>query len=50
MSLGKRIKKKKTAVKKNTLNPIYNEALVFDVTPETMDSVCFVIAVVDHDW
>ncbi|KOB75189.1 putative synaptotagmin X, partial [Operophtera brumata] len=28
---GKRIKKKKTTVKKNTLSPVYNEALVFDL-------------------
>ena len=47
---GKRLKKKKTTVKKNTLNPVYNEAMVFDVVPENMDSIMLVIAVVDYDW
>ena len=47
---GKRIKKKKTTVKKNTLNPVYNEAMVFDIVPESMDNILFVVAVVDYDW
>ncbi|XP_071792487.1 synaptotagmin-10-like [Asterias amurensis] len=47
---GKRVKKKKTTVKKNTLNPVYNEAMVFDIVPESMDNILFVVAVVDYDW
>uniref|UniRef100_A0A8C6ZWA3 Synaptotagmin 3 n=1 Tax=Nothoprocta perdicaria TaxID=30464 RepID=A0A8C6ZWA3_NOTPE len=31
MAEGRRLKKRKTSIKKNTLNPSYNEALVFDV-------------------
>eukprot|EP00057_Strongylocentrotus_purpuratus_P009722 XP_011664196.1 PREDICTED: synaptotagmin-6 [Strongylocentrotus purpuratus] len=50
MSQGKRIKKKKTTVKKNTLNPVYNEAMVFDVAPDSMENICLIIAVVDYDW
>ncbi|XP_071484880.1 synaptotagmin-6-like [Diadema antillarum] len=50
MSQGKRMKKKKTTVKKNTLNPVYNEAMVFDVAPDSMQNICLVVAVVDYDW
>ena len=50
VSQGKRLKKKKTTVKKNTLNPVYNEAMVFDVVPESMNEISLVIAVVDYDW
>ncbi|KAK6637193.1 hypothetical protein RUM44_007607 [Polyplax serrata] len=46
---GKRIKKKKTTVKKATLCPIYNEALVFDVPPENVEDVCLILQVIDYD-
>ncbi|XP_064489931.1 synaptotagmin-10-like [Ornithodoros turicata] len=46
---GKRIKKKKTSVKKSTLNPVFNEALVFDVPPENVDDVNLAVKVVDYD-
>lgn len=46
---GKRIKKKKTTVKKNTLSPVYNEALVFDVPADNIEDVCLVIKVIDYD-
>ncbi|KAL0829727.1 hypothetical protein ABMA28_003222 [Loxostege sticticalis] len=36
---GKRIKKKKTTVKKNTLSPVYNEALVFDLPADNVFDV-----------
>uniref|UniRef100_A0A674N9E1 Synaptotagmin 3 n=1 Tax=Takifugu rubripes TaxID=31033 RepID=A0A674N9E1_TAKRU len=47
---GRRLKKRKTSIKKNTLNPTYNEALVFDIPNENIESVCIVIAVMDYDW
>lgn len=46
---GKRIKKKKTTVKKNTMNPVYNEALVFDVPSENIEDVSLVVKVIDYD-
>ncbi|EFA01872.1 synaptotagmin-10 isoform X1 [Tribolium castaneum] len=46
---GKRIKKKKTSVKKNTLNPVYNEALVFDVPAENIEDVSLIVKVIDYD-
>ena len=49
MCQGKRIKKKKTSVKKNTLFPVYNEAIVFDVPHENVEEVSIVIKVIDYD-
>ncbi|XP_049878717.1 synaptotagmin-10-like isoform X2 [Pectinophora gossypiella] len=46
---GKRIKKKKTTVKKNTLSPIYNEALVFDLPAENVYDVTLLVKVIDYD-
>ncbi|KAG2455984.1 SY63 protein, partial [Polypterus senegalus] len=46
---GRRLKKRKTSIKKNTLNPVYNEALVFDIPNENIDHVSLVIAVMDYD-
>lgn len=46
---GKRIKKKKTTVKKNTLCPVYNEALVFDVPAENVEDVSLLVKVIDYD-
>lgn len=46
---GKRIKKKKTSVKKGCLNPVYNEALVFDVPAENIEDVSLIIKVIDYD-
>lgn len=47
---GRRLKKRKTSIKKNTLNPTYNEALVFDIPNENIENVSIIIAVMDYDW
>ncbi|XP_062842484.1 synaptotagmin-6 [Trichomycterus rosablanca] len=49
ISDGKRLKKKKTTIKKNTLSPTYNEAIIFDIPPESMDQVSLHISVMDYD-
>lgn len=49
MCEGNRIKKRKTTVKKNTLNPVYNEAMVFDVPQENVEDVYLFIKVIDYD-
>uniref|UniRef100_A0A8C8G524 C2 domain-containing protein n=2 Tax=Oncorhynchus tshawytscha TaxID=74940 RepID=A0A8C8G524_ONCTS len=46
---GRRLKKKKTTIKKNTLNPTYNEAIIFDIPPDSMDHVSLHISVMDYD-
>jgi Ca2+-dependent lipid-binding protein len=46
---GRRIKKRKTSVKKACLFPVYNEALVFDVPAENVDDVSLLIKVLDYD-
>ncbi|XP_076628926.1 synaptotagmin-10 [Colletes latitarsis] len=46
---GKRIKKKKTTVKKNTLCPVYNEVLVFDVPAANIEDVSLIVKVIDYD-
>ncbi|KGL75496.1 Synaptotagmin-9, partial [Tinamus guttatus] len=49
MCEGRRLKKRKTSTKRNTLNPVYNEAIVFDVPPENIDQINLSIAVMDYD-
>uniref|UniRef100_A0A8C4FQJ6 Synaptotagmin n=1 Tax=Denticeps clupeoides TaxID=299321 RepID=A0A8C4FQJ6_9TELE len=46
---GKRQKKKKTTVKKNTLNPYYNESFSFEVPSEHIEKVQVVVTVLDYD-
>uniref|UniRef100_A0A3P8WBZ5 Synaptotagmin 9 n=1 Tax=Cynoglossus semilaevis TaxID=244447 RepID=A0A3P8WBZ5_CYNSE len=46
---GRRLKKRKTSTKRNTLNPVYNEAIVFDVPPESIEQISLLIAVMDYD-
>lgn len=49
MQNGKRLKKKKTSIKKCTLNPYYNESFTFEVPFEQMQKVNLVVTVVDYD-
>merc|ERR1712032_845107 len=49
MQNGKRLRKKKTSIKKFTLNPYYNESLTFDVPFEWVQSVSLLVTVVDYD-
>ncbi|CAF0843687.1 unnamed protein product [Brachionus calyciflorus] len=46
---GKRIKKKKTSIKKCTLNPYYNESFSFEVPYEQIQKVTLIVTVVDYD-
>ncbi|CAG0898330.1 unnamed protein product [Darwinula stevensoni] len=49
MMNGKRLKKKKTSIKKCTLNPYYNESFTFEVPFEQIQKVNLVVTVVDYD-
>ncbi|XP_026167829.1 synaptotagmin-1b [Mastacembelus armatus] len=49
MQNGKRLKKKKTTIKKNTLNPYYNESFSFEVTCEQIEKVQVAVTVLDYD-
>ncbi|XP_071137354.1 synaptotagmin-C-like isoform X1 [Mytilus galloprovincialis] len=46
---GKKIKRKKTSVKKGTTAPVWNEALSFNVPAEVLPKVNLEITVIDHD-
>ena len=46
---GKQGKKKKTTVKKRTLNPYYNETFTFIVPFEKIESTSVMIVVLDYD-
>lgn len=46
---GRRLKKRKTTTKKSTLNPVYNEAIIFDIPPENVEQVSLSIMVMDYD-
>jgi Ca2+-dependent lipid-binding protein len=46
---GKKIRKKKTSVLPNTLNPTYNESLEFDVSIETLEDADLIFKVIDYD-
>lgn len=45
---GKRLKKRKTTVARNTVSPVYNEALTFDIAKETLKN-CSIELQVRHD-
>lgn len=46
---GKKFKKKKTSVKKCTLNPYFNESFTFEITPEQLPKCHIVLTVLDYD-
>ncbi|CAG5105140.1 Oidioi.mRNA.OKI2018_I69.chr1.g1870.t1.cds [Oikopleura dioica] len=46
---NKRLKKKKTTVKKNTLNPYFNESFSFEIPFEQIQKVSVTITVNDYD-
>lgn len=45
----KRIAKKKTHVKKCTLNPVFNESFIYDVPTELMPDISVEFLVIDFD-
>lgn len=49
MNAGKRLKKKKTSIKKCTLNPRFNESFTFELPFEQVRNVQLVLTVVDYD-
>ncbi|CAF1391368.1 unnamed protein product [Rotaria magnacalcarata] len=46
---GKKIRKKKTSVQSNTLNPTYNESLEFDIAVESLEDTDLIFKVIDYD-
>ena len=46
---GKKLEKKKTAIKMKTLNPIYNESFIFNVANDIVKHTSLRISVIDHD-
>ncbi|XP_031423644.1 synaptotagmin-2 isoform X2 [Clupea harengus] len=46
---GKKFKKKKTTVKKNTLNPYFNESFSFEIPLDMMQKIVIVVTVFDYD-
>ncbi len=49
ISKGKRIKKKKTSVMKNTLHPVFNESMLFDIPQDQIETVDLIVKVIDYD-
>lgn len=46
---GRKLKKKKTTVKKRTLNPYFNENFTFQVAFENIEQTSLIISVLDYD-
>jgi Ca2+-dependent lipid-binding protein len=47
---GRRVKKKKkTKTARNTLNPVYNEEIVFDVPSDSIHDVAISVQIFDYD-
>ncbi|XP_056631269.1 synaptotagmin-C-like [Diorhabda sublineata] len=45
----KMVKRKKTKIKKDTLNPVFNQAFVFEISKQQINDVTFVLRILDHD-
>ncbi|CAL1528914.1 unnamed protein product [Lymnaea stagnalis] len=46
---GKKVKRKKTSVRRGSVNPVWNEALAFNVPAEVLPKVSLEVSVLDHD-
>lgn len=46
---GKKVKRKKTSVRRGSINPVWNEALAFNVPAEVLPKVSLEVSVLDHD-
>ncbi|XP_067676120.1 synaptotagmin-7-like isoform X2 [Haliotis asinina] len=49
MQGGTKVEKKKTIIKKRSLNPVYNESFIFDIPWEKMRETCLEVSVMDFD-
>ena len=45
----KSMKTRKTSVKKNTIDPVFNESVSFNVSPEQLQQCSLVVTVWDHN-
>ena len=46
---GKALKTRKTSIKKNTIDPVFNESINFNVTPDMLESISLVVTVWDYN-
>lgn len=46
---GKKVKRKKTSVRRGSISPVWNEALAFNVPAEVLPKVTLEVTVLDHD-
>lgn len=46
---GRRTKKKKTSTKKNKVNPVFNEAISFDIPNESLDNTGILLTVIHEN-
>ena len=46
---GRRLKKRKTEMRKRTLNPVFNESHIFDVPNADLQQVVLLVTVLDYD-
>ena len=49
LAAGKRMKKKKTSVRKGTLNPVFNEAVSFDMAMDALNSVDLLLSIMHEN-